>query len=910
MNPQELLHNTQISACAPEINDTFNELVLLRGIQKNNSNANADIQTRLTDNRNRNEQLRALIESNKLKNQLIAKLDVLMKKRAWLEYDKAKEQLAVVQADLNMLVEKIRKKTNDLKPLQDKQQQIAGAKAEIRNAISKADTRINEVVAQMDKFEDAAEGFEGEVNAEKQRLRNAVESVRDHKKQVEEMQLLIDLEKNALHTARQALEADDSIETGLSACDDQIDQIKLANDKLMRERNVITKNLDDTIIPAMRNCERKITQLGDTQGQRLAVLRNQFEDVFKAYEWLQDNRQNFRGRVFNPILVEITVKEKESAKYIESTIPIRDLIAFVCTDKDDMKQVIKKFRNEMGLQVNVAYSEDTDEIMYQSGKAITEYPPSLGLYSYLIDMFNGPAPIMNYLCSLYQVHQVAVGDDRTFNNAANVPAEFRIFFSTEHRFAVTTSRYSNAKSTSSSTIQDRNLLNVGVDVRLKEREEKNLVKWRGDALVKRDARAKIEAEIKANEEALFQVRNEKNEIQKKIQHVKLTADKLRKKEAEFENLKNRNVDIEEEKGKAKVKIGGLVGNLVKVNEKRIKKLLEYQEQEMERAFAKKRLEIFDTTTGNVDEEIRKLQNELASTQSLHNRIKERCSESLRRLKNLEDEAMKLTEGVKPTSSKFKYKTAFQELSNSLEELQNDVDELRGRIDCMRVVDPKVLTEFEERKLEIDNLEKQLANEMSRMQTLEAKLVELHALWYPAIDGVVATINRNFSDFFKKMGFVGEVELIRKEERDYTDYGIQIRVQYRDNEKLQALNRHVQSGGERAVAIAVYTLSLQHLTSVPFRCVDEINQGMDPKNERKIFQMLVDITCQKGESQYFFVTPKLLPDLPFSPLMTVHVVHNGKHIEDPFVFLDVEEEDWYVKCRKKTNLFLFDVTILK
>lgn len=126
--------------------------------------------------------------------------------------------------------------------------------------------------------------------------------------------------------------------------------------------------------------------------------------------------------------------------------------------------------------------------------------------------------------------------------------------------------------------------------------------------------------------------------------------------------------------------------------------------------------------------------------------------------------------------------------------------------------------------------------------------------------------------------------------DYSDYGIQIRVQYRDNEKLQALNRHVQSGGERAVAIAVYTLSLQHITSVPFRCVDEINQGMDPKNERKIFQMLVDITCRPDQSQYFFVTPKLLSDLPFNDYMSISVVHNGKYIDDPHIFLDIEEED--------------------
>jgi structural maintenance of chromosomes protein 5 len=66
--------------------------------------------------------------------------------------------------------------------------------------------------------------------------------------------------------------------------------------------------------------------------------------------------------------------------------------------------------------------------------------------------------------------------------------------------------------------------------------------------------------------------------------------------------------------------------------------------------------------------------------------------------------------------------------------------------------------------------------------------------------------------------------------------------------------------------------------------------MDPKNERKIFQMLVDITCQPGQSQYFFVTPKLLTDLPHNELMTITVVHNGQHIEDPYVFFDDEEEE--------------------
>lgn len=116
------------------------------------------------------------------------------------------------------------------------------------------------------------------------------------------------------------------------------------------------------------------------------------------------------------------------------------------------------------------------------------------------------------------------------------------------------------------------------------------------------------------------------------------------------------------------------------------------------------------------------------------------------------------------------------------------------------------------------------------------------------------------------------------------------MQYRDSEKLQTLSRHVQSGGERAVAIAVYTFSLQHITNVPFRCVDEINQGMDPKNERKIFQMLVDITCQPDQSQYFFVTPKLLNDLPYNDYMNINVVHNGREIDDAFMFIENESDN--------------------
>jgi chromosome segregation ATPase len=73
------------------------------------------------------------------------------------------------------------------------------------------------------------------------------------------------------------------------------------------------------------------------------------------------------------------------------------------------------------------------------------------------------------------------------------------------------------------------------------------------------------------------------------------------------------------------------------------------------------------------------------------------------------------------------------------------------------------------------------------------------------------------------------------------------------------------------------MALQDLAQSPFRVVDEINQGMDPRNERMVHERMVDIACQENTSQYFLVTPKLLPGLKYHEKMKVHVINSGEHI---------------------------------
>lgn len=63
--------------------------------------------------------------------------------------------------------------------------------------------------------------------------------------------------------------------------------------------------------------------------------------------------------------------------------------------------------------------------------------------------------------------------------------------------------------------------------------------------------------------------------------------------------------------------------------------------------------------------------------------------------------------------------------------------------------------------------------------------------------------------------------------NFKEWGIEIRVSFRENVKPQVLSARVQSGGERSVSTIMYLMALQEMMVSPFRCVDEINQGELP-----------------------------------------------------------------------------------
>ncbi|XP_074850880.1 structural maintenance of chromosomes protein 5 isoform X4 [Carettochelys insculpta] len=227
-----------------------------------------------------------------------------------------------------------------------------------------------------------------------------------------------------------------------------------------------------------------------------------------------------------------------------------------------------------------------------------------------------------------------------------------------------------------------------------------------------------------------------------------------------------------------------------------------------------------------------------------------------------------------------FQTAFQDLPSTLDEIDALLNEEKSRASCFTGLNASVVEEYNRRAQEIQQVTEELEEKKNELDSYRQNISQVKERWLTPLKQLVEQINEKFSSFFSSMQCAGEVDLHTENEEEYDKYGIRIRVKFRSNTQLHELTPHHQSGGERSVSTMLYLMALQELNRCPFRVVDEINQGMDPVNERRVFEMVVKTACKESTSQYFFITPKLLQNLTYAEKMTVLFVYNGPFMLEP------------------------------
>lgn len=323
---------------------------------------------------------------------------------------------------------------------------------------------------------------------------------------------------------------------------------------------------------------------------------------------------------------------------------------------------------------------------------------------------------------------------------------------------------------------------------------------------------------------------------------------------------------------------------------------------------------------------------------------EEVKEAVSYLKTASENGKKLYKGANEVVRASQNQPDLMELLKTLtdhdsERLEADIDSEKARLELTQGGSDNIIREFEERERQIAKIRSKLRGFETQLAEYNHAINEVRSKWEPKLDALVKRISDAFSDSFARIGCAGQVSLDKAEEppqqrqpnetadgssgddgggssggvgggsggSDFDQWSIQIHVKFRENESLSLLDSHRQSGGERAVSTIFYLMALQSLSASPFRVVDEINQGMDPRNERMVHERLVDIACAQsnttnsnpnandgegddevggsGGGQYFLITPKLLSGLVYKPGMRVLCIVSGEHMPQDYNRLD-------------------------
>nr|CAD7575921.1 unnamed protein product [Timema californicum] len=428
------------------------------------------------------------------------------------------------------------------------------------------------------------------------------------------------------------------------------------------------------------------------------------------------------------------------------------------------------------------------------------------------------------------------------------------------------------------------LLNISVDEEELARIDSRILEMK-QALQNTDEELEqLETEVAQVDKKLENIIQKRHELEGHEQKITQLNNRIRAKEDDIRRCRRELESEEQIKESYNRNVNTLIAQLTNCQNKRFLVL-----GELLRMYKDYKLLKFETEgarykcykTTNKVEEMRK---KINAFQILLDTAERDLASMKTNLRELLEAAKTSTDGFTPANPEFeRYSALFETLPNDVVDLKSAIRETRAKLSCLGDVNPHLIQEYEQRNQQIADLNGALEGRANKNGTLMEKMQEIKGRWLPPLRELVERINSKFGECFNALKSAGEVVLdYGQDENDFEHYGLRIRVKFRSEDQLQNLNRRLQSGGERSVSTAIFMISLQGLSRVPFCCVDEINQGMDKENERLIINLLSATTNQANSAQYFLITPKILPKLEYSRNTRVLCVNNGCHLQKNLV----------------------------
>ncbi|KAH6855183.1 hypothetical protein B0I37DRAFT_301625 [Chaetomium sp. MPI-CAGE-AT-0009] len=580
--------------------------------------------------------------------------------------------------------------------------------------------------------------------------------------------------------------------------------------------------------------QTSVQELDSQQGQLLNQLKRINSDVARGWEWLKDNQQSFEKEVFGPPMLTCSVKDKRYTDLVQSILQADDFLCFTAQTKEDHKRLSNQFYGEMGLSVTIR-SCFTQYSAFKPPLAKEELS-SLGFDGYVSDYLDGPEPVLAMLCSERKMHASAVSiqdiTDEQFDQIQR--AEKLIQFAAGRQlYRITRRREYGPGAVSTRVTQfakGRFWADQPVDA-----AEKTELRQKIEELTSQ--RAAMKQHYDTLEAKFNEAMAEKQQISDKIAELRSAKNELQREHTKWQALPD--------------KIGMDQTALEKA-----KAVLQHHKQIM--GIRKAREALLEAQIVLLEAE-----SEVGVLKAKNSEITQQLEESKRSLKQIIDElnqqrniaAEAKDEAVSILTEENKDELRDKAMGKTVEDIDQAIQVEKTKLEVIQASNPAALEEYERYAARIERERVNQANHEIKMAELDERIRNVKSQWEPRLDQLVSQINDAFSYNFEQISCAGEVGVHKDE--DFEKWAIEIR---------------------RAVSTIFYLMALQSMAQAPFRVVDEINQGMDPRNERMVHERMVEVACREHTSQYFLITPKLLSGLRYDERMRVHTIVSGEHVD--------------------------------
>ena len=629
----------------------------------------------------------------------------------------------------------------------------------------------------------------------------------------------------------------------------------------------------------VEHASRRLAVLNSVRGQRLAKARevSKRQRLAEFDEYVRENANYFVKPVLGPILTLMECADSNHRNMLSQSISNTVFGAYVTQTKADYDKIhatARAMKCDVFLVDKCTWSEpDVSHLTH------------LGVTHRLDQTFDAPAVIKTALCNVSSLHKAYALKPMPGAQVEKIvqTTEVRRAFTPDTAYASSTSRYdASARSITVRDLRASNTFQGGVDERERAELEKRaegarkevaaLAKTKGVIL---DRRKRLEADVErvaARQKNLTTIASQVREEIRRLDGAVASARGYLERDSRATDVKKIERETKRDASSSLRSRVKTATDVAAATADAAGKTHELTERALRCKELHAQYEYFKDEWNTASETNNRLRDELRPAEEELRKLKDKARE-------LRVPAMEATNGRDPGKDA-ELEARFAQWDNDLPILQESIRMIEDEADAIMCPNEAVLEDYRARQRQAEEIEAGLVGQERSLGTAVAEIDALRAKWTPKLRRLVDTINENFKRNFAAIGCAGEVRLREDPIGDRVDlWKLEIWVKFRAATDMHILDAHRQSGGERSVSTMLYLISLQELTRAPFRVVDEINQGMDPVNERKIFKRMTDAASKDSTPQTFLLTPKLLNNLKYTEDCTVLCIFNGPWIAE-------------------------------